>query len=636
MKRFIKKIASIALVMSLVISGSMFNVSGEKALADSDVLIYNEADWNDFADRVNDGESYLTAELMADFTATPGFECVLGQFCGSFDGNGHTISGLTTPMFDWLSEATVSNIVLRDVDIDPSFYIYDAVGAVADDVLSGSTVSNCVVYGSINSEGNDDIGGIAGYVDRSSSVYNCVNYASVSGRDFVGGIVGYLATGDVYDCVNEGTITSSGNSCGGIVGTVRTDADEDISNVYRSYNVGEINGVTYVGGVIGDTTGGLAVHSVYNNGGVSGTTYVGGIIGESMGDVSLSNAYSNGDISSSNQIAGHILGDCERSNLAYVLPGTGITGSTSYSEEDFTSGKMAYELNSYAGFESDWTYWSFDGENVFFADADNARAYKVSYMDGANEYAVAYTMNDGSYEQADSPADVDGELFAGWFTNNLGTISTVDNTVLAQAVDFTAPVAADTVYYPVYLTVGTLQNDPADTNTYYDNRGFSLDGVQCKQPANGSKAGLRFMTRISKELIRNVEALNANNVSLKPESKDDKGIGFGTVVIQKRKIPEGAVVVKDVNAKSTASGMFVSPAVNIYRDYTDYYIYTGLVTGIPESAYSVDLAARSYITYCDANGVERTYYYTETGSHNIGGAYYTSYQTVWDYYNSVG
>ena len=75
--------------------------------------------------------------------------------------------------------------------------------------------------------------------------------------------------------------------------------------------------------------------------------------------------------------------------------------------------------------------------------------------------------------------------------------------------------------------------------------------------------------------------------------------------------------------------MKVCPAVNTYREYNGYSLYTAVVTGITEASYDVNIAARMYITYKDANDVEQTYYYTESESaSNVGGAYYTTYRKV--------
>ena len=71
--------------------------------------------------------------------------------------------------------------------------------------------------------------------------------------------------------------------------------------------------------------------------------------------------------------------------------------------------------------------------------------------------------------------------------------------------------------------------------------------------------------------------------------------------------------------------MLVIPAVNTYKSYSTYSMYTGVVTGMPASAYDTNVAARMYITYNDANGIEQTYYYTEDSEYSIGGGYYTTY-----------
>lgn len=94
---------------------------------------------------------------------------------------------------------------------------------------------------------------------------------------------------------------------------------------------------------------------------------------------------------------------------------------------------------------------------------------------------------------------------------------------------------------------------------------------------------------------------------------------------------ESDLLVKDENASYVIKGMKVCPAVNTYRKYDGYLIYTAVVTGITEKYFDENIAARMYITYVDANGCEQTFYYTETEfPNNIGGAYYTTYRAVFD------
>ncbi len=668
--RLIKRVSSLVLALMLIVSGGVADMAVDKVSAASTVEIYSESDWNNFADAVNGGDFELSAVLMADFTATSDFIQIYGEFAGSFDGNGHSISGLTTSMFDYVTGGTVENLTVKDVAI--SEYVgYYSVGAIVDDLVGGQ-VSNCVVEsGFINVEGSS-VGGVVGYINGDAVVADCVNYANVSATGQIGGIVGVVNCGSVCDCVNNGTVAASDSMAGGIAGDVYPD-EAGAAAIYNSYNNGSISAYEYAGGIAGQVVSwgtGITLQNVYNTGAISGSDVIGGIVGilstmDSSDLVQINNVYNGGTVSTNGAIIGTVVGMVEPAssesftvrNSAYVkdssvnsglysvgaINGNSTViqtadsyGSVAYSSADEASGKTAYELNNYSGFGSDWSYWAYDGSSIMLADAENLRTYKVTYMNGGSEYKTVYSLNTGLYEIMDSPAAINGSLFAGWFTEDLGTIVTVTPDTLSSAVNFANQVSGDLVLYPVYLSTGKVTADPADTSNSvrYDNSGLYLQGAQIREPnaSQGVTAGLRFITRISTSFISNVEALNEANASLRPGSNADKGIGYGTVITAKSNITDGDMLIKDLSATSAMRGMYVSPAVINYREYNGYVLYTALVVGIPEAYYTTDIAARPYVTYCDANGVERTYYYVENSSSSVaGGGYYTSYQKVYNY-----
>ena len=231
----------------------------------------------------------------------------------------------------------------------------------------------------------------------------------------------------------------------------------------------------------------------------------------------------------------------------------------------------------------------------------------VTYVnDGAAEKVLSVikgTDISGAYECACD----NSRIFAGWYTEQVRLDST-------QAVNNAAEYAADlsAANSDMVLYAGWIDLD-RDLNQ------FDLIGVQIRI---NEPSGLRFMTKIGINLIDKLEALNIINSPLRPGSTDDKGIGFGTVAAKASNIGS-AELKKDVNAETVAGGMYVCPAVKYYDISEDAYTYTCVITGIKAANYNTDIAARPYITYADANGIERTYYYTETDS-NAGGGYKTN------------
>ncbi len=127
-------------------------------------------------------------------------------FSGRYDGGGYTITNMTLEsgsykgLFGCMKGGMLKNIVIAESDI--SFtgnysYIGIVVGAVDQD--SAVIVRNCINYSNINAENSNYIGGIVGGMYSPNNVFgadnltivNCINYGQVNGDSYVGGIIGY-------------------------------------------------------------------------------------------------------------------------------------------------------------------------------------------------------------------------------------------------------------------------------------------------------------------------------------------------------------------------------------------------------------------------------------------------------------
>ena len=149
-------------------------------------------------------------------------------FSGTFDGDGHTISGL---------------------------YINNSDNPGLFGTVSG-TIKNLSVSGTVNGGYDTDFGGIAGYLQR-GTIESCRNSCAVSGSANLGGIVSKSSGGTIKNCINDGPITGDDIGIGGIVGLFMD------STVQNCYNVGEING--YVIHDIGYGTGTTVTNCYYLN-----------------------------------------------------------------------------------------------------------------------------------------------------------------------------------------------------------------------------------------------------------------------------------------------------------------------------------------------------------------------------------
>ncbi len=147
-------------------------------------------------------------------------------FSGTFDGDGHTISGLYInkpetdyqALFGYINEATVKNIMVSG-EVTGKGYV----GGIVGYSEQFSTVINCHNNAAVSGKGSyADVGGVVGFNYFYSTVINCYNSEAVSGGDtaFVGGVVGYNNTGSkVINCYNRSAVVCNNpNKIGGVVG----------------------------------------------------------------------------------------------------------------------------------------------------------------------------------------------------------------------------------------------------------------------------------------------------------------------------------------------------------------------------------------------------------------------------------
>ena len=175
------------------------------------------------------------------------------SYKGTFDGGGHTITGLTfttndkyAGLFGWLNKAgTVKNVVMEGVQITSNQIYGGSIGGVVG--YSWGTIENCSVSGSVSGtvyvggvvgaqidgsitgcsssatvKGMVDVGGVAGQTNSSATLTACYATGNViieidpvkniSG----GGLVGFNGGNGVLACYATGNVTSTGSSTGNV------------------------------------------------------------------------------------------------------------------------------------------------------------------------------------------------------------------------------------------------------------------------------------------------------------------------------------------------------------------------------------------------------------------------------------
>jgi len=280
-----------------------------------------------FAAKVNGGQTTINAKLVADIVVndsvvdaegnlrsdyasanlnewSPAGVSTGNSFKGTFDGDGHTISGL------YCSQSTIN-------------------GAGLFGYISSATISNLTIKDSYIC-GRQDVGAIVGY-SSSSTIKNCHNQNSTikGNSNRTGGISGYLSGSTVRLCSNTGNISTTGSYVGGVTGTI-----EGNSVMENCYNLGKVTTTSsYAGGISGWLSGTLS--NCMNYGKVTANSYVGGILGK----------YSSGTISNNYYLAGY-------ATTSGGTAGYGIAGKNSDEEAKtmasdsaaLASGEVAYLL----------------------------------------------------------------------------------------------------------------------------------------------------------------------------------------------------------------------------------------------------------------------------------------------------
>ena len=173
---------------------------------------------------------------------------------GTFDGQGHTISGLTiaassgnTGLFaETGSGAVIQGIVLQDANVSLSSGSYVGVGALVGRVSGATEIRECGVSGSVSTSSSSAlyVGGLVGYVYEKTTVDGCYGAASVTGGSYsngkVGGLIGYTySAADVSNCYVTGEVTSKGAAAGAL-GYFSTSSSNKVTltNCYAACDVG--------------------------------------------------------------------------------------------------------------------------------------------------------------------------------------------------------------------------------------------------------------------------------------------------------------------------------------------------------------------------------------------------------------
>ena len=242
-----------------------------------------------FRDQVNSGNNYICAKISDDVEVIDmstvchaadksqnleelswepiGKNDYGYQYCGTFDGNGKTITNLyinasqnNVGLFGYTSEGTIKNLTFEYANVTNT--------GVFTGILVGyantSNFQNIKISKTCQMKGGKETGGIAG--DFNGNAYNCVNYATVQGNYRVGGLFGYCSVenSSITTCANYGNVTATSTDAGGLVGYFISGTIQDCANY------GDVKGTERVAGMAGYVSKGK-IQNVFNYGNISAT-----------------------------------------------------------------------------------------------------------------------------------------------------------------------------------------------------------------------------------------------------------------------------------------------------------------------------------------------------------------------------
>ena len=242
-------------------------------------------DWQALASISDDWNKYfiLTSDIeFGGVEITPVGNSSL-SFTGSFDGAGHIIRNFIinesgqeyVGLFGYIGTGSkIQNLGLMQADITGRNYVGGLIGQ-----NSGGRVADCNMTGTVN--GVYNAGGLIGL--NAGSVVDCYVIGSVNGGSDSNGIGGFIGnnSGEVNRCYAISFINTDSNSnyIGGLVGI----NSFNVMNCYAAGDVSTGSNSNYVGGLIGNNFG--DVNFCYSIGAVSGNSDVGGMVGLNEGAV---------------------------------------------------------------------------------------------------------------------------------------------------------------------------------------------------------------------------------------------------------------------------------------------------------------------------------------------------------------
>ena len=433
-----KKICIIALTLFLFSGQNVWAINDFSDINGTTITIRSTDEMALLAQNVNGGNKYsgytflLDTDLVYDGTANN--YTAIGNntkyFAGTFDGQGHTISGINISadgrqgLFGSVSGGTIKNLKLTSSTINctSNSYAGGIIACVDNDNDNGVTIKNCHVSGSVTIKSGNSSGGIVGKTEKGDvSITGCSSGATVSTRSSnacVGGIIGqcgnegngsYSTSVNIAGCLYYGkSLTGSTEMAGGIVGyyyttygSIAGQSTVNLSDNFYTYSDVSVKGVgkwkksnsnytdeTNLFDII-ENKGAIRVRSVTTQADIDDMEGL-------RNDVSYTSdiAYHNRGVKYAGSSYSHVLAlEDNADNTSVIAQYAGQTfdvklrGRRFYKDDSWNTVCLPFDLPNFNG----TVFKSETGCNCYLREMDVERAYHLKdKTTGEYDYSVSY------------------------------------------------------------------------------------------------------------------------------------------------------------------------------------------------------------------------------------------------------
>ncbi|GHU94092.1 hypothetical protein FACS1894156_1870 [Bacteroidia bacterium] len=423
--------------------------------------------WLSETQSVWSGNNYFiqTADINAAETATDydgtgtdnlGFKPIgkhTTNFTGIYNGKGHTISNL------YINRTTTDSVGLFGVTNAAQL---DSLGLVNVNIKGGGR----------------GVGGLVGWNCCGSNIAHCYVTGAVSGKDYVGGLVG-LNGAFVTNSYSTATVSATLGTGGGLVGYSLTfSASSYTATIAQSYATGAVSGREALGGLVGSNIQ-ATITNCYATGAVSSTgDYTGGLVGHNR-NATIINSYATGAVSASGSYIGGLVGwKRESATITNCYYNSQTSGR---SDADRGTPKTTAEMKQQSTYEN-WdftTIWNiFEGSDSPYLLPVPPPGIPAGNGTAGNPYQIANLANLRWLSETQSV----------WSGNNhfiqTANIDAAETRTWNQVPAITSP------DYPAhYEGFKPIGNDPGDAGTAfsgtYNGKGHIISNLHIERVASG-------------------------------------------------------------------------------------------------------------------------------------------------------